>query len=225
MFEDVLHGITVWAVPVILAVTLHEIAHGRVAMRCGDDTAFLARRLSLNPLRHVSLVGTVLVPALLVMTTPFLFGWAKPVPVNFRKLLNPRRDMVLVAAAGPATNLVLAIVSAGLMHGIVYFPDSVQLLGENLRNSVIINLVLAVFNMLPIPPLDGGRVAVGLLPEWLGRSLAGLERVGLLIIIGVLFVLPSIGNYFGIDLNVFLWLVQAPVESLFRAVMFVTGHG
>ena len=225
MFEDVLHGITVWAVPVILAVTLHEIAHGRVAMRCGDDTAFLARRLSLNPLRHVSLVGTVLVPALLVMTTPFLFGWAKPVPVNFRKLLNPRRDMVLVAAAGPATNLVLAIVSAGLMHGIVYFPDSAQLLGENLRNSVIINLVLAVFNMLPIPPLDGGRVAVGLLPEWLGRSLAGLERVGLLIIIGVLFVLPSIGNYFGIDLNVFLWLVQAPVESLFRAVMFVTGHG
>ena len=225
MFEDVLHGITVWAVPVILAVTLHEIAHGRVAMRCGDDTAFLARRLSLNPLRHVSLVGTVLVPALLVMTTPFLFGWAKPVPVNFRKLLNPRRDMVLVAAAGPATNLVLAIVSAGLMHGIVYFPDSAQLLGENLRNSVIINLVLAVFNMLPIPPLDGGRVAVGLLPEWLGRSLAGLERGGLLIIIGVLFVLPSIGNYFGIDLNVFLWLVQAPVESLFRAVMFVTGHG
>jgi Zn-dependent protease len=225
MFEDVLHGITVWAVPVILAVTLHEIAHGRVAMRCGDDTAFLARRLSLNPLRHVSLVGTVLVPALLVMTTPFLFGWAKPVPVNFRKLLNPRRDMVLVAAAGPATNLVLAVVSAALMHGIVYFPDSAQLLGENLRNSVIINLVLAVFNMLPIPPLDGGRVAVGLLPEWLGRSLAGLERVGLLIIIGVLFVLPSIGNYFGIDLNVFLWLVQAPVESLFRAVMFVTGHG
>ena len=225
MFEDVLHGITVWAVPVILAVTLHEIAHGRVAMRCGDDTAFLARRLSLNPLRHVSLVGTVLVPALLVMTTPFLFGWAKPVPVNFRKLLNPRRDMVLVAAAGPATNLVLAIVSAGLMHGIVYFPDSAQLLGENLRNSVIINLVLAVFNMLPIPPLDGGRVAVGLLPEWLGRSLAGLERVGLLIIIGVLFVLPSIGNYIGIDLNVFLWLVQAPVGSLFRAVMFVTGHG
>ena len=225
MFDGLLHGISVWAVPVILAVTLHEIAHGRVALRCGDDTAFLAKRLSLNPLRHVSLVGTVLVLALLVMTTPFLFGWAKPVPVDFSKLMNPRRDMVLVAAAGPATNLALAIISAALMHGIVYFPDSATLLGENLRNSVIINLVLAVFNMLPLPPLDGGRVAVGLLPEWLGRSLAGLERVGLLIIIGVLFVLPSIGNYFGIDLNVFLWLVQAPVESLFRAVMFVTGHG
>jgi Zn-dependent protease len=225
MFDGLLHGISVWAVPVILAVTLHEIAHGRVALRCGDDTAFLAKRLSLNPLRHVSLMGTVLVPALMALATPFVFGWAKPVPVDFSKLMNPRRDMVLVAAAGPATNLALAIISAALMHGIVYFPDSATLLGENLRNSVVINLVLAVFNMLPIPPLDGGRVAVGLLPEGLGRSLAGLERVGLLIIIGVLFVLPMIGNQLGIDLNVFLWVVSGPVEFLLGVVSFVTGHG
>ncbi len=211
-----LYGASVWVLPVLLAITLHEAAHGFAAWRLGDDTAKQQGRVSFNPLRHVDTFGTILLPAmLLVLRAPFLFGWAKPVPVAFHRLRRPRRDMVLVAAAGPATNLFLATASALLFHVLPLLPYAFAgWLGQNLYNSILINLVLAVFNMLPLPPLDGGRVAVGLLPDVLARPLARLERFGFLIIIGVIFLLPMLGREIGLDLNVFYWIVWIPVEWL-----------
>ncbi|MCG8594503.1 MAG: site-2 protease family protein [Kiloniellales bacterium] len=216
---------SIWVLPVLLAITLHEAAHGFVAWRLGDDTARQLGRVSFNPFRHVDLFGTVILPAmLLVLRAPFLFGWAKPVPVAFHRLRHPRRDMVLVAAAGPAANLILATASALLFHLLPLLPLSFAgWLGSNLYNSILINLVLAVFNMLPLPPLDGGRVAVGLLPDALARPLARLERFGFLIIIGVIFLLPMLGRQVGIDLNVFYWIVGVPVEWLLT--FFVTLAG
>ena len=216
---------SIWVLPVLLAITLHEAAHGFVAWRLGDDTAWQLGRVSFNPFRHIDLFGTVILPAmLLVLRAPFLFGWAKPVPVAFNRLRHPRRDMVLVAAAGPAANLILATASALLFHLLPLLPMSFAgWLGSNLYNSILINLVLAVFNMLPLPPLDGGRVAVGLLPDALARPLARLERFGFLIIIGVIFLLPMLGRQVGIDLNVFYWIVGVPVEWLLT--FFVTLAG
>ena len=227
MGGDIIYTASVWVLPVVVAITLHEAAHGFVAWRLGDDTARQLGRVSFNPLRHVDAFGTIIVPALLLLArAPFLFGWAKPVPVNFGRLRQPRRDMVLVAAAGPATNLLLALASALLIHIAVFAPGAAQeWLIKNLVNSMIINLVLAVFNMLPLPPLDGGRVAVGLLPRRFAMMLAGLERVGLLIIIGVLFILPLIGNQLGMNLNLFPLLVRGPVVFLFDTIMSIAGHG
>ena len=226
-FESALYTASVWVIPVLLAITLHEAAHGYVALKLGDDTAFNAGRVTFNPLKHIDRVGTILIPALLLLVgSPFLFGYAKPVPVNFARLNNPRRDMIWVAAAGPATNLILATASALLLHLIVLFPQpAAAWSGENLRNSLVINVVLAVFNMLPLPPLDGGRVAVGLLPDMLAFRLARLERWGLFIIIGALFILPYVGGRLGINLEIFPWLIGTPVNFLIGVIATLTGHG
>ena len=213
---DMVYTASTWIIPVLLAITLHEAAHAYIAWRLGDDTAYRLGRVTFNPLKHVDAFGTVILPALLLLLrAPFLFGWAKPVPVAFGRLRQPRRDMVLVAMAGPGANLILATISAVLFHALTLVPaQAAAWTAQTLENSIILNLVLAVFNMLPLPPLDGGRVAVGLLPLSLARPLAKLERYGFVILIGLIFVLPLLGRQVGLDLNVFVWLVWTPVEAM-----------
>ena len=224
--DAILSAASVWTIPVLLAITLHEAAHGWVALRLGDDTAYRLGRVTFNPLRHIDPFGTVLLPALLLFVSGgrMMFGFAKPVPVNFARLHRPRRDMVLVAAAGPATNLALAVISAALFHGVPYLSGDVALwVAENLSNSLWINLLLCVLNLLPIPPLDGGRIAVGLLPPPLAMRLARLERSGIFIILGAVFILPWIGRALGVDLNVFWWLVGAPAAYLSHLIATLVG--
>jgi len=207
-----LYQASTWVLPVVIAVTFHEAAHGFVAYRFGDSTAWQAGRVTFNPFKHIDRFGTIILPALLIlMRSPFLFGYAKPVPVNFGRLNHPRRDMVWVALAGPGTNVLLAIVSSLLFHGVDLMPRSpAEWLAANLVHSIQINAVLCVFNMLPLPPLDGGRVAVGLLPDALALPLARLERYGMLILLLFLFVLPYVGAQTGRDLNILGWLIGAP---------------
>jgi Zn-dependent protease len=159
------------------------------------------------------------------MHSPFLFGYAKPVPINFRALRNPRRDMVLVAAAGPAMNLALALIAAMTFYLVGYLPDTAaQWLGQNLKNGLIINVVLAVFNLLPLPPLDGGRIAVGLLPKELAAPLAALEPYGMVILIVVLFILPIIGAQMGLDLNVVSQSIATVTGAVIGIILWITGH-
>jgi Zn-dependent protease len=221
------YEVSTWVVPVVIAVTFHEAAHGFTAYRFGDDTAWRAGRVTFNPLRHIDPFGTILLPALLLLSgSRFLFGYAKPVPVNFARLRQPRRDMVWVALAGPGTNVLLAIVSSLLLYGVGIVPPRAGIwLGENLYNSLVINVVLCVFNMLPLPPLDGGRVAVGLLPRPLAMPLARLERYGILILLLFLFVLPFIGERTGLELNILRWVIGVPADALYRFVLAITGHG
>jgi len=223
---QILFTASVWILPVMIAITFHEAAHGYVAWRHGDDTAKRLGRVTFNPLKHIDPFGTVLLPALLLLGSGgrFVFGFAKPVPVDFSRLRHPRRDMVRVALAGPAVNIVLAVLCAFLFRVAAWLPDFLaEWVALNLANAVLINLVLAVFNMLPIPPLDGGRVAVGLLPRSLALPLARLERWGLFIILAMLFLLPWLGRSIGIDLNLFAWLVGGPVEFLLRIIGALTG--
>jgi Zn-dependent protease len=222
----ILFTISTWALPVIIAITFHEAAHGYVARLFGDDTAWRLGRVSFNPLKHIDPFGTVLLPAiLLIMRSPFLFGYAKPVPVNFRALRNPRRDMVWVAAAGPGMNLALATLAALAFHIIDYMPETVaQWVAYNLRNTIIINVVLAVFNMLPIPPLDGGRIAVGLLPNPLARPLAAVEPYGILILLGILFILPMLSAQMGSDFNVVSQVIAFFRDRIIRGILWLTGN-
>ena len=167
-----LYTVSVWVLPLLIAITFHEAAHAFVAYRLGDNTAKELGRVSFNPLKHIDPFGTVILPGVLLLShSPFLFGYAKPVPVNFRNLNHPRLDMVWVALAGPATNILLALAAATAFHAMPWVPaDYAKWTADNLKNTLIINVVLAIFNMLPIPPLDGGRVAVGLLPRFFGLS-------------------------------------------------------
>jgi Zn-dependent protease len=215
-----------WVIPVIIAITFHEASHGFVALMFGDDTAWRLGRVSFNPLKHIDSFGTILLPALLLLLrSPFLFGYAKPVPVNFKALRNPRRDMVWVAAAGPGMNLALAILAALALHLVVFLPEPTnQWVAQNLRNALLINVLLAVFNMLPLPPLDGGRVAVGLLPDVLARPLAALEPFGMLILIGVLFLVPLLGEQLGVDLGIVLRLVDVVTGTIIDAIARLTGN-
>jgi Zn-dependent protease len=214
--ESFVQQLSVWALPVLAAIILHEIAHGLVAYRLGDPTAARMGRLTLNPLPHIDPFGTVLLPLLLIVAhSPFLFGYARPVPVNFANLRNPKRDMVLVAAAGPVTNVVLAVGSALVFNKLVYLqlPAEGALTGMLVavltpialmaQNSVIINVVLAVFNLMPILPLDGGRVLAGLLPLRQAIAFSRLEPFGMLIVL-MLMATNVVGQVIGPVVHVFL---------------------
>ena len=225
-FGPLLYTISIWALPAIIAITFHEAAHGFVARRFGDDTAWRLGRVTFNPLKHIDPMGTIVLPAfLLLLRSPFLFGYAKPVPVNFQALRNPRRDMVWVAAAGPGINIVLALIAALSFHLVGYLPDAVgQWVGENLKNALIINVILAMFNLLPLPPLDGGRIAVGLLPDALASPLARLEPYGMVILIGLLFILPVIGAQMGFDFSLVSHVVAAVTNEVIAFILLVTGN-
>jgi Zn-dependent protease len=226
-FAKTIYEASTWVLPVVIAVTFHEAAHGFVALRFGDDTALRARRLTLNPLNHIDPFGTILLPALLLLGSGgrLLFGYAKPVPVNFGRLNDPRHDMVWVALAGPGTNVLLAIASSLLFYGVALFPASpAEWIAANLVHSLEINAALCVFNMLPLPPLDGGRVAVGLLPRVLAYPLARLEPFGIPILLLLLFVLPWIGGQIGVNLNILAYVIGVPMHALIEFVLRITGQ-
>ena len=221
-----LYDLSVWVMPLIVAITFHEAAHGFVAHALGDNTAFDRGRVSFNPLKHIDPFGTLMLPAMLLLAhSPFLFGYAKPVPVNFRSLRHPRIDMVWVALAGPATNIALALAAAVAFHTLDYIPPTTaQWVADNLKNALLINVVLAIFNMLPIPPLDGGRVAVGLLPRALGVPLARLEPFGMLILIGILILLPLAGSQFGLNLDIISTILRTMTGYVIQLLLVVTGN-
>ena len=214
-----------WVLPVLLAITLHEAAHGFAAWRLGDDTAYKLGRVTLNPLKHVDPVGTILLPAMLFfLHSHFMFGYAKPVPVNFRRLKSFRRDTILVAAAGPGTNLALAIISALLLHLVDLAPTAVAEWAHlTLINSIILNVILAIFNMLPLLPLDGWRVLAGLLPPSLARPFYRTERYGMFILLALIFLLLWIGGQLGVDLNILGWILGPDSDYLVQLIATLTG--
>ena len=216
-----------WVLPVLLAITLHEAAHGFVAHHFGDDTAWQLGRVSLNPLRHIDPFGTLFLPALLLLThAPFLFGYAKPVPVKFGQLRNPRRDMIWVAAAGPVMNLALATAAALLLHTVDFLPLGIDhWVLRSLVNAININVILAVFNLIPLPPLDGGRVAVGILPNVLAAPLARLAPYGMWIVIGAFFLVPIFAAQAGIDVNLFNQVITRPAAAIISSILRLTGTG
>jgi Zn-dependent protease len=214
--ESLIQTLAIYALPVIFAITLHEAAHGYVARHFGDPTAWQAGRISLNPVRHIDPVGTILVPVLILVMSKLagsggiLFGWAKPVPVNFGRLRNPKKDMLWVAAAGPAANLAMALGWALLLKMAVGMSGNAYAvpLAEMSRAGIEVNAVLMILNLLPLPPLDGGRIAVSLLPHRAAWQFAKLEPYGFVILLALLFT-GVLGVVLGPLLNLFLSLVAA----------------
>lgn len=207
---SLIQKIVIYAPPVIFAITVHEAAHGYAAKHFGDMTAFNAGRITLNPIKHIDLFGTILLPAMTILLGGILFGWAKPVPVDFSRLRNPKKDMLWVAAAGPASNFVMAIFWALVIKFSISAPEAIATpLVLMAKAGISINIVLMVLNLLPLPPLDGGRIAVSLLPMRLARPFAQIERYGFIILMALLFT-----GVLNIILSPFINLVYSLVSSL-----------
>lgn len=218
--ESTVRLIALYAIPGIFAITLHEAAHGYAARHFGDPTAYQAGRITLNPIRHVDLMGTIVIPVLLLIVSQgkYAFGWAKPVPVDFGRLRNPKRDMLWVAAAGPGANLLMAVLWAFVVKAMLavppnYFTEPVVLMA---RGGIVVNAVLLVLNLLPLPPLDGGRIAVSLLPQSLAYRFARVEPFGLIILL-VLMLLGVLGSVMWPFISGFIGLLAAlfNIGSLF----------
>ena len=224
MDSNIIYDIAVWLVPLVIAIVFHEVAHGLVARRLGDPTAEQKGRLTLNPLRHVDPFGTIVLPMLLAISHAPVFGWAKPVPVNYRRLNNPRRDMVLVALAGPGMNLLLALVGTAILAATIMgwggAPSGAPaFVAANALNFVLINIFLAVFNLLPVPPFDGGHVVEGLLPRGAARSFRKVGRYSLLVLVALLLVLPAISP----QADVVARIVSPIVETITRFLPAIFG--
>ena len=198
MPDNMIYQIAVWLVPLVIAIVFHEVAHGLVARRLGDPTAEQRGRLTLNPIKHIDPFGTVILPLALAITHAPVFGWAKPVPVDYRRLKNPRRDMVLVALAGPGMNLLLALIGAAILAATVSLSGGAEdgaarFIAANAINFVLINIFLGIFNLLPVPPFDGGHVVEGLLPPPLAQRFAKIGRFSLVVLMVLLLLLPMVG--------------------------------
>jgi Zn-dependent protease len=224
-FATIGYGISVWLLPVLIAITFHEAAHGWVAERFGDPTARSLGRVTFNPIKHVDPFGTVILPGLLLLLkAPVLFGYAKPVPVNFARLNNPKRDMIWVALAGPGINFVLAIASALVLRLTNQLSDDVMVwISNNLTRSIYINVLLALFNLIPIPPLDGGRVVTGLLPPPYAWQFAQIERYGLFILLGLLFVVPYATRTLGYEFDPISSLLLPPFQNIYLTLLELAG--
>jgi Zn-dependent protease len=205
--EKVIQTIAVYAIPVLFAITVHEAAHGYVARMFGDNTAYVLGRVTLNPVKHIDPIGTIVLPLVMALFTPFIFGWAKPVPVDWGSLRRPKRDMIWVAAAGPAVNLVMAILWAILYRVLQVAGVEEQFFLKVADAGIWVNLVIMALNLLPIPPLDGGRIVVGLLPRNLSNAYSRIEPFGLFIIVGLL-----VTGALGFVLQPFLALGEAIVR-------------
>jgi Zn-dependent protease len=224
MKQNPVYEIAVWLVPLVIAIVFHEVSHGLVARRLGDPTAEEKGRLSLNPLRHVDPFGTIILPLILAISHAPMFGWAKPVPVDYRRLRNPRRDMVLVALAGPGMNLLLAVIGAAILAATISLSGgagagTARFIAANAINFVLINIFLAVFNLLPVPPFDGGHVVQGLLPPSLARSFGSIGRYSLPVLVLLLLVLPAVSP----SLNVVGRIVSPVVNQIAIFILGIFG--
>ena len=216
------YAISTWIIPLVLAITLHEAAHGYVARMFGDDTASQLGRVTLNPIPHIHPVGTVIMPGLLLLSGLPALGFARPVPVNFGRLNHPKRDMIWVAAAGPGANIAMAIIAALSLNILTFLPDAAwKWTSISISMAIKINLILAIFNMLPIPPLDGGRVVTGLLPPELSRRYARLGRYGIVIVMGAIFIPYLISSWGGPDFNILVWIVWPIQQFLYDLIVQV----
>lgn len=222
---SIIQTIVAFGVPILLAITLHEAAHAYAANLLGDPTAKALGRVSLNPFRHIDPMGTIALPVMLKLVgSPFLFGWAKPVPVDDRNFRNPRRDMMWVALAGPLMNLFLALVSARLLISADIVPPQYQNLAiETFQNGLIFNILLMVLNMLPIPPLDGGKVLIGILPQGPAMRLAQFEKYGMLPLLLLMVALPLLGMAVGVNLNPIGWVVITISDAVLQLIVQLSG--
>ena len=213
-----IQAIAVNAIPLIFAITIHEAAHGYAARKLGDNTAFMLGRVTLNPIKHIDPVGTILIPLVLILTgSPFLVGYAKPVPVNFGRLRNPRIDSIWVALAGPGSNFIQALIWLILLIGLVGLGINEQFLISVSQAGITWNLVLLVFNLFPLPPLDGGRILAGLLPARQSIAFGKLEPWGFFIVLGLLFT-GIIGSFWMTPLISFFERLILLITSPFRMI-------